>query len=184
LLNQHHVDLEALVARFLAAHPDKLPSQTSVLELVVWSGSNPDPLTGPLPCDLPKDQRCGELWCEIFRGVDPSLAPPKVNVHTGGRSPETPQTLASEAKQARDSIASSAQALAPGSIASQRLQGGPAMPMPPPAPKGFTPPAPRPSTSPQYSNSCAHAPNRLQDYGAGSICQDCNTVFPTYKRAT
>ena|SRR5271170_822034 len=183
--SSQHRALDQVVARYLVANPDKMASTTTVLELIVWSGSHLEP--SPDPGFVTIEPEALAAGVAAAMATDHAMPMPS----GGGEFPpppgfmplEVPQTLALEAKQARDSIASSAQALAPGSIASQRRQGGPAMPMPPPAPRGFTPPAPRPSTSPEYSNSCAHAPNRLQDYGAGSMCQDCNTVFPTYKRA-
>jgi hypothetical protein len=188
-----HRALDQVIARYLMAHPDKLPSQTSVLELVVWSGEHAEPdLIDIAPEALAAIAAAIErMRLAVRAGVDlidiapealAAIAAATAPLPPGFQSLERPQTLASEAKQARDSVASSAQALAPGSIASQRRQGGPAMPMPPPAPKGFTPPAPRPSTSPEYSNSCAHASNRLMDYAGGSKCQDCDTVFPHYKR--
>ena len=146
-LSQHRA-LEHLVARYLVANPDKMASTTTVLELIVWSGSHLEPAPDAefIPPDTNPMIGPPPQW--IHFGVPESeFIPPDTNPMIGGSTHtisgtpmqplEAPQTLASEAKQARDSIASSAQALAPGSIASQRRQGGPAMPMPPPAPRGF-----------------------------------------------
>ncbi len=74
------------------------------------------------------------------------------------------------------------QDLAPGSLAGMRATGGPVMPTPPPAPRGFTRPTPRarPAGWPEYSNGCPHPDARLQRYASGSMCQDCGTEFPHY----